>query len=165
MVRTCPSSMHSTVAVRRLLGVRKPSSPMRRPGRSSTPISLTRNFPVTVRNISVAASSFLNSLSPLAIFAFGHEWFEPFHRHVTLRRVACLLNELEQLTEANGIDRQQQQIKQKGGDASGKRAKDCKECTADHIRDPKRHHSLHQQGSDKEDGSNQGEHVGERDVG
>src|SRR6516165_2515688 len=85
------------------------------------------------------------SVAP-AISAFAHERFEPFHRHVTLRRVACLLNELEQLAEANGIDRQQQQIKQKGRDASGKRAGDCEECTADHIRDPQRNHSLHQQG-------------------
>ena len=39
------------------------------------------------------------------------------------------------------------------------------ECTADHIRDAQRHHCLRQQGSDKEDGANQGKHVGKRDVG
>lgn len=48
-----------------------------------------------------------------AIFAFGHERLDPLHRHVTLRRATCLLNEPEQLAETNGIDRQQQQIKQK----------------------------------------------------
>src|SRR5262249_32976994 len=40
-----------------------------------------------------------------AIFALGHERFEPFHRHVTLRCVASLLDELEHLPEANGVDR------------------------------------------------------------
>src|SRR6476660_3604626 len=48
----------------------------------------------------------VQSVAP-AIPALGHERFEPFHRHVTLRRVTCLLDELEQLTETNGIDRQQ----------------------------------------------------------
>ena len=52
-------------AVRRLSGVRKPSSPIRRPGGSSTPISLTRNFPVTVRSISWAASPFFIKILPL----------------------------------------------------------------------------------------------------
>ena len=38
----------STVPVRRLLGSMKPSSPMMRPGGSSTPISLTRKRPLIV---------------------------------------------------------------------------------------------------------------------
>src|SRR6516164_8993988 len=103
MVRTCPSSMHSIVMVRRLFGVRKPSSPMMLPGGSSTPISLTRNFPVTVSDISAAGSPLLYNLSPRRYLRSVMNGLS--HSHVTLRRVASLLDELEHLTETNGIDR------------------------------------------------------------
>jgi hypothetical protein len=69
------------------------------------------------------------------------------------------------LAEANGIDRQQEQIQKKSRDVSGERTKSDEECTAGHVRDAQRHHRLHQQGRDKEDGAHQGEHVGKRDVG
>src|SRR6266436_3066583 len=48
-----------------VIGVRKPNSPISRPGGSSTPISVTRNFPVTAKSISSALSPFLNRTSPL----------------------------------------------------------------------------------------------------
>ena len=49
--------------------------------------------------------------------------------------------------------------------SSGERAEAGEEGAADHVRDAQRHHGLRQQGGDKEDGANQGEHVGKRDVG
>ena len=49
--------------------------------------------------------------------------------------------------------------------SSGERAEAGEKCAADHVRDPQRHHGLRQQGGDKEDGADQREHVGERDVG
>src|ERR1700756_1660373 len=49
----------------------------------------------------VGPVAFLEQSVALAIFALGHERFEPFHRHIALRRIARLLDELEQLTETN----------------------------------------------------------------
>ena len=57
-----------------------------------------------------------------------------------------------------------QEIHQKGRDGSAERAEAGEEGAADHVRDPQRHHGLRQQGGDKEDGADQGEHVGQRDV-
>src|SRR5262252_4048612 len=101
MASTCPSSVHSSDCVRRLSGERKPSSPTSRPGGSSIPNSVTRNFPVTVKNISLARSPLRNSTSPL-----------PYLRRVmiALRREPRSLHEFEHLTEAENVDGQQQKI-------------------------------------------------------
>ena len=48
---------------------------------------------------------------------------------------------------------------------AGERAEGGEEGAADHVRDAQRHHGLRQQGGDKEDGADQGKHVGQRDVG
>src|SRR5947208_16043678 len=55
----------------------------------------------------------------LAIFALGHEWLEPFPRRVALCCATRLLDEVKHLTEADGIDRQEQQIQEKSPDVSG----------------------------------------------
>src|ERR1700750_1854924 len=150
MVSTRPSSIHSIVAVRRLSSVRKPSSPIKRPGGTSTLISTTRNLPVTVSSISLAASP------ALAILAVSHERLEPLHRHVALCCGARLLHESEPLTGTVGIDGNHQEIKKKGSDASGERTEDGEECAPDHVRDPQRHHRVRQQRGDKEDRADQG---------
>src|ERR1019366_2558815 len=107
MVSTCPSSMHSIVAVRRLSGVRKPSSPIRRPGRSSTPISF--KFSGDGQEHFVGCVVLLEQNIALAIFALGHKRLEPFHRRIALRCGTRLLDQSEHLTEANGIDGEQQE--------------------------------------------------------
>ena len=71
----------------------------------------------------------------LAIFARGHERLEPFHRHVTRRRGTRLLDEVEHLMKAKGVDGQQQQIQQEGLDVRGEGAEGRETHAADHIRD------------------------------
>src|SRR3954470_1542096 len=149
--------MRSMVAVRRLLGVRKPSSPIRLPGGSSMLNSLTRNFPLTVRNISLAASPFLNNLSPLR---YLRSVMNGLSHSIDVSPCVRLFDEVEHLTKAKAIDGDQQQIQQKGRHVPRKRAKGGKECTADHVRNPEPHDGLRQQRSDEEDGANQGKHVG-----
>ncbi len=68
------------------------------------------------------------------------------------------------MTEAIRIDGNQQEIQKEGRDGSGERAEGGEESATDHVRDPQWHHGLRQQGGDKEDGADQGKHVGQRDV-
>ena len=89
---------------------------------------------------------------------------EPLHRRVALCCGARLLHESEHLTETVGIDGNHQEIKKKGRDGPGERTEDGEECATDHVRDPQRHHRVRQQCGDKEDRTDQGEHIGKRDV-
>ena len=59
----------------------------------------------------------------LAIFARCHKRLEPLHRHIALRRNACLLDEREHLTETNSIDWKHQEIQKKRLDVPGERTR------------------------------------------
>ena len=90
-----------------------------------------------IRNRASGHTGYEQSVAP-TIFALGHERFEPLHRGIALRRDTCLLDQIEHLTEANGIDRQQQQIREKSRNVSGERAKGDEECIAGHVSDAQR---------------------------
>jgi hypothetical protein len=87
------------------------------------------------------------------------------HRRIALRRGARLLDEGEYLTETNGIHGQQQEIQENVLTSWASAPKPTKKAQPIIVRDAERHHRLRQQGGDKEDGANQGEHVGQIDVG
>jgi hypothetical protein len=99
------------------------------------------------------------------IFALGHKRLEPFHRPLPTHAIACLPHEVEHLTEANGIDRQQQKKHKKRSNVTGESAKRHEKHIADHVRNAERYHRPCQQRGDKEDCPDQGTYIGSGDVG
>jgi hypothetical protein len=77
---------------------------------------------------------------------------------------AGILGEVEHLTKANGIGRQQQKSHEKRSNVTGERAKSHEKHVADHIRDAQRHHGPRQHRGDKEGSPDQSTHIGNGDV-
>ena len=128
------------------------------------PNSVTRNFPLTVKNISLAASPFLNNTSPWRYLRWVINGLSHSIDVSPCSGVACLLDEVEHLTEANSVDRQQQEKQKKGSNVTSERAKSHEKHVADHVRDAQRHHGPRQQRGDKEGSPDQSTHIGNGDV-
>ena len=78
---------------------------------------------------------------------------------------AGILNEVEHLTKANGIDRQQQKSHENRSNVTGERAKSHEKHVADHVRNAERYHRPCQQRGHKEGCPEQGTYIGNGDVG
>jgi len=107
----------------------------------------------------------LNKISPRRYFRSLTKRLEPLHRCVALGRGARLLDEGEHLTQAIGVDRQQQHVQQERLDVAGEHAEAGEERATDHVGNAQRHHRLGQQGGDEEDRADQREHGGNVQVG
>ena len=157
--------MHSTVWVRRLFFDRESELAHDAAGRQFDVDLLDQELSGHRVEHLVGRIALVKQHVALPIFSRRHERLQPVHRQVALGRHARLLHQVQHLVKAEDVDRQREQIEKERRHSARQRAVADEEQHADDAEDAQRHDRPHHQRGDVKNGADQGQRVGDVDVG